>query len=571
VKIAFLLNNSEADFYMPLTVTDDQRGSARIVVPISLDVSRGDSVEIKVDGTTIFKGEVKGVATQFRDGIKNLLCSGVNETLYKRYILDLGHYSYSDMDAGAIVKDLVDYYFASVLTSNNVNTSTGQTISIDGYGKTVGEVIEDIAERAGCCFYIDFDNDVHFFLEGTESSGETISSNQIFNIETDMKDEVVNKVIIEGRNNVFVEVGSGLPERYFRDRRISTVAEATLIGQMILNQYRSNRKSIKIETSGFYGFRAGQTINLNLPEYGFSGSSEIVRRITYNFGRGKASTNIIVGDADYGENPFEWALRKLRNLLDSKRDDYMLNLDEVDDGSAGKKIRVLSSLPLDPSDYQGIYVYVSSGDLAGLTFYSNGSEWIPQHPTSSYRHKYHIRITGESIDGWLIDADFGSVTAEVGKIEFDTGQQAGVAPTASIASGDAIINNNRSPHFKCRILPDYDSSQTIRISIFNIADPFDAWGFIIDDATIYAYEDVNYTRYQTEVGSITARSPVSLEAYYDYDNGEIKFYVNDVLEHTETSHLPTSGDARIEILLGADVDLRRTMKLFYFDLFQEWS
>jgi len=475
------------------------------------------------------------------------------------------------MDAGAIVKDLIDFYFADVLTSNNVDTSTGQAVTIDGYGKTVAGMIEEIAECSGCCFYIDFDGDVHFFLEGSESSGETISEKDISNLVVDMQDEVVNKVIVEGRNNVLVEAGSGTPERYFRDRRIDSLAEASMIAQMILNKYGLDRRRIEVETSGFYGLRCGQTIVLNLPSYGYNDVSETIQSVTYNLGSGKASTRIVLGDFDFGSNPLEWSLRKLWRSLYEKRDDYGLNLDEVEDGSDAKKIHVISSLPSDPSDYQGIYVYVSSGDLAGLTFYSDGSGWIPQHPTSSYRYKYHIRITGESIDGWLVDADFGSVTAQVGRIEFDTGQQAGVAPTASIASGDAISNNNRNPHFKCRILPDYDSSQTIRISIFNIADPFDAWGFIIDDAIIYAYEDVNLTRYQINVGSITAGTPVSLEALYDYDDQKIRFYVDGVLEHTETSHLPTAGDARVEILLGADIDLRRTMKIFYFDLFQEWS
>jgi len=245
------------------------------------------------------------------------------------------------------------------------------------------------------------------------------------------------------------------------------------------------------------------------------------------------------------------------------------DLDDISDGSSKKTIEVVSSLP-SASSYTGKYVYVTGGEYAGQTFYSDGSEWIPQHPEFSYKFREHVRITGESLDGWLVEADYGSVTASIGRIDLDTGYQSGVAPVANISSGSAIVRNERNPSFKCKITPDYDSNQRILILIYNENTPLDQWGFDIEDATIRARVRVSDTTYLTDIGTITAGTPVELEARYEYGSS-IKFYVNGELKHTETTNLPTTDDAYLLIQISADMDYQRTMTLWYFDLFQEWS
>ena len=354
MNIVLLLNGAETEFYMPLTVTDDQRGSAQINVPHDLDVSRGDQVEIRVDGETIFRGEVAGVTIRRGQGIKILNCRGRNSILYQRYVLDADHHAYTSMDAGAIAKDLIDFYFAGVLTSNNIDTSTGTTISaIDGWGKTVGEFLEELAERAGCAFYVDWNDDVHFFPEGGEESGLTIDEEDVFDVEVDMNDEVVRRVIVHGRGGVTGSAGSGMPERYFRDRRISSASEAAEVAQAILNKYGASRRSARIETAGLFGLRAGQTVTVNLPRDGFNGSSEIVRRVSWIFGGGKASTTITVGDFDFTDNPLEWALRRVWRGLRIKQDDYELSLAEqsgsLDDVADGASYRRVSAGYVDAS------------------------------------------------------------------------------------------------------------------------------------------------------------------------------------------------------------------------------
>jgi hypothetical protein len=136
MRIEFYLNNEKSEQFLPLSVSDEGRGSGRIVVPYGLDVVIGDSVEVKVDGDTILKGAVSGISKRRREGTKTLSCLGKTNVLFQNYILDTSHSAYESEDAGAIAKDLIDTYFAGVLTSTNVNTATGVTVSsIDGYGE----------------------------------------------------------------------------------------------------------------------------------------------------------------------------------------------------------------------------------------------------------------------------------------------------------------------------------------------------------------------------------------------------------------------------------------------------
>ena len=368
MTVQLLINGGEVSVRR-LTVTDEGKGKLTFLLRETVSVDVGDSVEVKKDGSTIAKGKVTKIVTERKHHRKTVHCIGMTDILYREVVLDSDHHVYSNMDAGAIVKDLIDHYFycrvlrlsenwklgnydqwarnvygsitdsivdgeekitdatksggsywiydntdkanqhrakillpsppftvefdvraedtaasqmgqvgigltdqdgyiqvwcglsdwygnlinlqkeakitgtsfdgaassgtkyhfkidvtatsikvyvddalfaekddspslkylsiavgayggypflqagyidniklKETLTSNNVNTSTGTTINrIDGYGRTVGDVIEELAERAGCCFYVDNSDDVHFFPEGAESTGLTIN------------------------------------------------------------------------------------------------------------------------------------------------------------------------------------------------------------------------------------------------------------------------------------------------------------------------------------------------------------------------------------------------------------
>jgi len=315
MKVQVFVNGSEVEVYS-LEVTDEDRGLSKVTVPYDLRVSRGDTFEVKVDGHTIQKGTVAAITKQRRRGVKVLTCRGKTAVLWDKIVLDSGHRKYVSQDAGAIAKDLIDHYFSGTLTSNNVDTSTGTTISyIDLYGKTVGDALQELADRAGADFYVDDDGDVHFFVKGSEDSGYTITENDIFDIEVTEQGEIVNRVIVRGRGGAYGEAGSGTPEKYFEDRRIWTDTEAQEVAQTLLNKYQSARTSGKIVTFGFYDLRAKQKITINSPLDGYENQSVTVRKVTWRFSPGDVKTEIVVGDR---EPTLEDVIRELHRKLYEK-------------------------------------------------------------------------------------------------------------------------------------------------------------------------------------------------------------------------------------------------------------
>jgi prophage tail gpP-like protein len=326
VRVQFLLNGAEEEKLLPLSASDEGRGSGRVVVPYGLDVAVGDSVEVKVDGDTILKGAVSGISKRRREGTKTLSCLGKTNVLFQNFILNTSHSSYESEDAGAIAKDLIDTYFAGVLTSTNVNTATGVTVSsVDFYGESVGDALEELCSRAGCDFYVDYSDDCHFFLSGTESSGLTINASDIFDVPYQTETgEVVSKVVVDGQGDVSGSAGSGYPMKYFKDRKISTNTEAGEVAAALLAKYNSALENASIVTIGFWKLRAKQSVVVDSPKDGFSASAETVQRVDWSFTAGSVKTTVTVGDEDFTGNPLEWAIRQVAAKLENKHDDWKL-------------------------------------------------------------------------------------------------------------------------------------------------------------------------------------------------------------------------------------------------------
>ena len=357
MRVQVFVNGSEVEVYS-LEVTDEDRGLSKVTVPYDLSISRGDVFEVKVDGHTIQKGTVAAITKQRRRGVKVLTCRGKTAVLWDKIVLDSSHRKYVSQDAGAIAKDLIDHYFSGTLTSNNIDTSTGTTISyIDLYGKTVGDALQELADRAGADFYVDDDGDVHFFVKGSEDSGYTITENDIFDIEVTEQGEIVNRVVVRGRGGAYGEAGSGTPEKYFEDRRIWTDTEAQEVAQTLLSKYQSARTSGKIVTFGFYDLRAKQKITINSPLDGYENQSVTVRRVTWRFSPGDVKTEIVVGDR---EPTLEDVIRELHRKLYEKLE-------------IGYEFNSGTSFPSNPAD--GDLFYRTDEDRL-YRYSSSASAWI---------------------------------------------------------------------------------------------------------------------------------------------------------------------------------------------------
>jgi len=273
-------------------------------------------------------------------------------------------------------------------------------------------------------------------------------------------------------------------------------------------------------------------------------------------------TNAVDGDIFYrtDENKFyryngsSWNFIATPNLISMSGD-----LDDITDGSTKKAIEVVSSLP-SAANYTGKYVYVTSGDNAGKTFYSDGSEWIPQEPTNSYRFRKHYRLSWESLDGYnVVYTGTSSATESVGRLQLSATDG---SSNVVIDLGDDILNSDRHPTFKVRakvVSGSYPELDLLCISLYGF--------YFADDGYIYA----------SYPGGSQSLQAYSLDTWYTleviYDGSSIKYYIDGTLKHTETTNLPTANTSSTFRILawGSDPTGTATYEVAYVDIFEEWT
>ena len=107
---------------------------------------------------------------------------------------------FKNKDAGIIARTIIQNNAEGIVTHNNVNLSTGVTITKIGFNhESIFDGLRKLAELAECYFYVDADKDVHFILKETISSGLTFNNTNVTkgNFVTTDK-EIFNKVWVYG-------------------------------------------------------------------------------------------------------------------------------------------------------------------------------------------------------------------------------------------------------------------------------------------------------------------------------------------------------------------------------------
>ena len=107
---------------------------------------------------------------------------------------------YKNTDAGIIVRQIILNNTEELLTTNNVDTSTGTTIERIGFNQVnVFSALQELAELSDYYFYIDTDKDVHFEARSSSSSGRTFNNTNIHHAIFKKDDrEIYNKVWVYG-------------------------------------------------------------------------------------------------------------------------------------------------------------------------------------------------------------------------------------------------------------------------------------------------------------------------------------------------------------------------------------
>ena len=265
-------------------VEEATKGIIKVTLPYSTAVAIDDSFEIKTDGTTWIKGKVQRIKTR-RIGMtdtKVITCYGKTHTLYEKHCIDFGFHQYFNKDVGWIVNDLVDHYFNAILTSVNVNVATGVNVtSFECDGRSVGEALEDLAGRGDCNFYVDNDDDVHFFIRPGAASGLTAEDLGELKI-TDESGRKFVKVIVRGRHRAIqASAGANYPEFFYQDDRIISTAEAGEVAAAMVAELGAARQQVVAREDSFMETRAGKTIILNVPADGFNDQVIEIQKIRW--------------------------------------------------------------------------------------------------------------------------------------------------------------------------------------------------------------------------------------------------------------------------------------------------
>jgi len=124
---------------------------------------------------------------------------------------------FKNKDAGIIARTIVQNNAGGVVTTNNIDITTGTTIEKIGFNhKNIFEALKELAELADYYFFVDNDKDVNFLSKESIPSYRTFDNNSIYNAKFVTEDrEVFNKVwvygdrILTGNLETFAADGTG--------------------------------------------------------------------------------------------------------------------------------------------------------------------------------------------------------------------------------------------------------------------------------------------------------------------------------------------------------------------------
>jgi len=124
---------------------------------------------------------------------------------------------FKDKDAGIIARTIVQNNSEGVVTTDNIDITTGTTIEKIGFNhKNIFESLKELAELAGYYFFVDNDKDVNFLSKESIPSYRTFDNKSVYNAKFIKEDrEVFNRVwvygdrILTGNLETFAADGTG--------------------------------------------------------------------------------------------------------------------------------------------------------------------------------------------------------------------------------------------------------------------------------------------------------------------------------------------------------------------------
>jgi hypothetical protein len=177
----------------------------------------------------------------------------------------------------------------------------------------------------------------------------------------------------------------------------------------------------------------------------------------------------------------------------------------------------------------------------------------------------------ESLDGWML---YGTASSGILMAKLLTNIAGGKNPAFLCTFHQIqpeLIDFAKNPIFQTTIrintVTNVISSMTCGSHIYNPSDDF--FGFMISNNELYAWWFSGGVEYTAEIGTVEVDTNYCLRATIDSINGIISFYVNGVLLHSQSTHLPTvnndyvfeysveSTDANNKAILMSDLQFQQ--------------
>lgn len=199
------INGTQYTFFEDLIIEDNLNSEVNtaeftIVTTIGNQPQERSPVEIQKDGK-IFAGRITKVQPVRLDGTSFsflIECSDYTIDLQNELVVE----EYTDKTPYYIINDIfVTKGYVVGITINNVINSGLEVAGVQFNYKTVQQCLEKLAELTGWDWYVDYDKDLHFFPENTESAPIELTDNittfENLNMDFD-KTQIKNRIYIRG-------------------------------------------------------------------------------------------------------------------------------------------------------------------------------------------------------------------------------------------------------------------------------------------------------------------------------------------------------------------------------------
>jgi len=205
--------NSSSSFEI---VFDNIRGIYNDEFSLNQEVIIYADNDINPPTTKIFTGVIENIEYQGEEQDEKIILIGRD---YSASLQDITVQPtiFISRDAGTIAKAIVISNAGGVVTTNNIDTSTGTTIEKIAFNhKSIFDALQQLAEISGFYFYVDVNKDVHFEVKAGTSSGITLNNTNVIGARFRNDDsDLFNKIwvygdrVLTGNTDAFTADGAG--------------------------------------------------------------------------------------------------------------------------------------------------------------------------------------------------------------------------------------------------------------------------------------------------------------------------------------------------------------------------